>query len=186
ALGPDGTLSVVVQSYEFGRLQNELIRIPADGSGGRLIELNSPFNCCPTSFDGASLAMSPDGSLMAAWGDYQITARRLTPAGRETEPFVVSEKYTEDQIDPALARHAGGSFVAVWSEMGRDGDGNGVFGRAFAADGTPLSRDFRVSTATAGHQQAPAISASSKGPVVVVWEQIAPNGRADIFARLLR
>lgn len=148
--------------------------------------MHTPTACCPTSFDGASLVMSRDGSLMAAWSEDSITARRLTPAGRETESFVVSEKAMEMQLYPALARHADGSFVAVWSEERRDGAGNGVFGRAFAANGTPLSRDFRVNTTTAGDQQSPAISASSRGPVVVVWEQIAPDGRADIYARLLR
>lgn len=185
ALGPDGTLSFLVQSYEFSHLQTDLVRYPA-GSSSRIIPMHTPSSCCLTSYDGASLVMNRDGSLMAVWSEDQITARRLTPSGEEARPFVVSEKSTDTQVDPVLARHADGSFVAVWSENRRDGAGNGVFGRAFAADGTPLSRDFRVNTTTAGHQQSPAISASSRGPVVVVWEQIAANGRADIYARLLR
>jgi hypothetical protein len=74
-----------------------------------------------------------------------------------------------------------GGFVVVWAEADRDGDGQGVYGRAFAADGTPASRDLRINVTIAGDQASPDIAANLRGPVVVVWRQ----GATDIYARLL-
>lgn len=182
-LGPGGALDVLVQSYDVtGILTTELVR----SSPAEIIPLNPGFNCCPSDYDGASLVLSRDGGLMATWGEDQIVAQRFTRRGDAANRFIVSQEYTEAQIYPALAQHADGSFVVVWMEWDRDGDAYGLFGRAFTSTGVPLTGDFRVNATTAGHQQSPAIAASRQGPVVVVWEQIAKDGRANIFARILK
>ncbi|HVT18087.1 MAG TPA: hypothetical protein VHQ90_18175 [Thermoanaerobaculia bacterium] len=85
------------------------------------------------------------------------------------------------EVQPWLAPSPDGGFVAVWTDgRGRDGDGTGVFGRAFAADGTPLTRDFRVNITTAGDQVANGIAANASGDTVVVW-----SGPQGLFARRL-
>jgi hypothetical protein len=80
---------------------------------------------------------------------------------------------------PAVAALSNGGFVIVWNESDRDGSGSSVWGRVFAADGSPVSGDQRINTTTEGDQQGAAIATSPGGPVVVVWEG------GGIFARIL-
>lgn len=185
ALAPDGTLTALVQDREVNCLQSYLERVPAAGGPGTLRGLGSPL-CGPDS-PGASLAMGLDGSLVAAWSDFGIQAQRFAPGGTPRgQDFWVSDR-VNDQADAAVALQAGGSFVIVWTELGgRDGDRSGVFGRAYAQNGTPRSGEFLINTTTSGDQYAPAIAAARRGPVVVVWsQQLVENGRSDIFARVL-
>lgn len=63
-----------------------------------------------------------------------------------------------------------GNFVVVWEDQsGNDGGGWGIYGRRFAADGTPLGNDFVVNTTTSLDQSAPAIAMNAAGNFVVVW-----------------
>jgi serralysin len=128
-----------------------------------------------------------DGSLVALWNDYELTAQRFSSSGAPRgEPLVISQNQNR-QAWSAIGLQAGGSFVVAWTDVeGRDGDSAGVFGRAFAANGTPRTGDFRINVTTAGDQYVPAIAAARQGPVVVAWtQQLAPDGRSEIFARVL-
>jgi hypothetical protein len=100
--------------------------------------------------------------------------------------FRLSSEREFFQDHPAAALQAGGHFVVAWTEEDRDGDGRGIFGRAFSVRGTARTEDFQINTTTAGDQYDPAIAAPRQGPAVVVWTQsLVPNGRTDIFARVL-
>ncbi len=81
----------------------------------------------------------------------------------------------------SIAVGEGGTFVITWVDWGRDGDESGVFGRAFAADGSPLSDDFQINTTDAGSQNRAAIAAAPQGSMVAVWLTFG----GDVFARLL-
>ena len=185
ALTPDGTLAALVQDEMSGScLHSYLVRVPPGGSPA-LQALGSIF-CSPAYF-GSSLAMGKDGSLVATWSDYSIQAQRFAPDGSPRGQYFGVSTGTDGQSDASVALQAGGSFVIVWTEeFGRDGDGSGIFGRAFAPNGTPRTQDFRINVTTAGEQFDPAIAAARQGPVVVVWSQnLPPDGRSDIFARVL-
>jgi hypothetical protein len=183
ALAPDGTLSVLVQSFETPDIvSTDLVRIPPVGDTN--IFLISDIDCCVQPIVGASLVLSQDGGVMLTWAEEQIRAQRFTPEGLSENRFFVAPHSTEYQIEPVVTQHSGGSYVAVWVDA--DTWGYGLFGRVFNEAGSPLTGRFRVNKTITGDQQAAAIAASRQGPIIVVWEQIAPNGRADIYARLLK
>src|SRR5437588_12676344 len=53
----------------------------------------------------------------------------------------------------AVAVDQGSNFALVWESLGEDGDGYGVYGRAFFADGTPTGGQGRANTYTTGDQK---------------------------------
>ncbi|HEV7671606.1 MAG TPA: hypothetical protein VGS22_24055 [Thermoanaerobaculia bacterium] len=187
ALKPSGALAALVQETG-GCLQSFLAEVPPPGGASRLQSLGSG-SCGFRVSDGleASLAMGKDGSLVATWSDYDVQAQRFAPDGtRRGQGFFLSSEPVSNQFEPAAALQAGGQFVVAWTEEDRDGDGRGIFGRAFAANGTARTPVFRINTTTAGNQYDPAIAAPRQGPAVVVWTQsLVANGRTDIFARVL-
>src|SRR5512132_2889202 len=70
-----------------------------------------------------------------------------------------------------------GDFVVVW--QGRPGGPttyNDVYGRVFAADGTPRAAQFRVNTSTTYQQFAPTAAADARGNFVVVWQSSVAAG----------
>lgn len=68
-------------------------------------------------------------------------------------------------------------IVLVWRSQGADGNGRGIQGQVFAADGSPIGIEFTVNTATLGDQNEPGIQALTGGGFVVYWtETNAANG----------
>ena len=185
ALKPDGTLAALVQDTGecFRRF---FLEVSPDGEPSDTQFLGSPF-CGGGGGLEVSLAMGKDGSLVATFSDDNVQAQRFAPDGRPRgQSFRLSSEQVYYQYEPAVALQAGGPFVVAWTEEDRDGDGRGIFGRAFAANGTPRTQDFQINTTTAGDQYEPEIAAHRQGPAVVVWTQsLVENGRTDIFARVL-
>lgn len=182
ALAPDGTLSVLARKYGIC-IRSFLARVPPGGnSPGSLSDLTRASCSNASNSLNESLAMGKDGSLVATWRGFEAEAQRFSPSGAPRgESFLISQESADAQVDPAVALQAGGSFVIVWTETeGRDGDGKGIFGRAFDPQGRPRTRDFRINVTTAGDQFDPAIAAARRGPVVVVW-----SGPGGVFARVL-
>jgi len=97
----------------------------------------------------------------------------------------------DDQLEPAVAADADGSFVVVWSsapnysnEPAQDGSGSGVFAQRFDRSGQPVGPEFQVNETTHGHQDSPAIALNAGG-FIVVWRsrQTVLEGPSRIFAR---
>ena len=129
-----------------------------------------------------TIGMDYGGNFVVAWtsdhdGSGQgIFAHRLSatidPMGPE---FRVNTYTTGSQYEAAIWESATANFVIVWTSAGgQDGDGAGIFGQRFAANGAPLGPEFRVNTDTTGHQYHPAI-ASNEGDFVVVWQDAGPG-----------
>lgn len=76
---------------------------------------------------------------------------------------------------------AAGGFVAVWTSAWQDGYGDGVYGRRFAADGTPLSGEFLVTTRTDSSEGSPSVAGLADGGFVTVWDRGGPGIAAQIF-----
>src|SRR5262245_19375021 len=110
------------------------------------------------------------------------SARAQTPAGPD---FRVNAFTTGHQRYPSLASDAAGAFVVVWSSDGQDGSAMGVFGRRFAADGSPGGGEFQVNTYTTSNQSFPHVASDAAGNFVVVWESNGQDGSAaGVFGRL--
>jgi hypothetical protein len=181
-LGPDGSLTVQLQDLALPDVyQNYVRRFSSKGKLKKSFTLSHPVFCCVNA-PGAFLDMGVDGSIVAAWSEWELMARRFAPNGAPRGPaFLVSKTSESRQEAPAVVLMTGGTSVIVWEERDRDGDGGGIFGRAFAANGAPLSDDFQVNSTSAGWQYQSAIAAANQGPVVVVWVTYL----GDVFARLL-
>lgn len=178
ALGRDGSLTVIYEDYETGIATAYMARVPARSS---TVSGITPVFQSYTSGFGTALARRPDGSLIAAWSEFEILARLYGPAGSPRGPaFPAFQTVVGRQWLPAVAALSNGGFVIVWNESDRDGSGSSVWGRVFAADGRPVSRDLRINTIPGGDQHGVAIATSPGGPVVAVWE-----GGGGIFARIL-
>lgn len=183
----NGTMVALVQDHDHGGgcLQSLLVLVP-DGSSepAEYLGLGS-LGWGPPEHLEASVTVGRDGSLLAAWSEFGIQAQRFAPNETPEAAFFVSKDSVDSQLDPVSALQTGGSFVIAWTETTRDGDGKGIFGRAFAGNGLPRSGDFRINVTTAGDQHNPAIAAARQGPVVVVWLQPNDQGGSDVFARVL-
>jgi len=70
---------------------------------------------------------------------------------------------------------AAGNFVVAWSAYG-DGSFSGVFGRRFAASGTPRGAEFRVNTTTTEGQFAGGVCSDGQGNLVVTWSSDRQDG----------
>ena len=101
-----------------------------------------------------------------------------TPLG---ETFQVSEFTSGYQREQAIAALPDGGFVAVWTSAGQDASNStGVFGRIFGPNAQPLGGEFQVNVTTAGHQQAPDVSADDRGNFMVVWNSGSSFLRGDL------
>jgi hypothetical protein len=71
-----------------------------------------------------------------------------------------------------VAANPAGPLMVVWHACANNGDGNGcgVFGRAFQTDGTPLGEAFSVPTTITGDQTSPSVAALPDGSFAVVWK----------------
>ena len=117
-----------------------------------------------------------------------LTATLLLAVGRSDAQAVGNAVQTNTytsltQGAPAVSSAPAGNFVVVWESFGQDGDYTGVFGRRYAADGTPGS-EFPATAFTEGPQSAPDVSVGGDGSFVVVWQGYGPGSDySDVFAR---
>lgn len=117
-----------------------------------------------SAFASAVLALTGSVAALAAPGD---------PLGAA---FPVNVTTAGDQQSPSVSVDGGGHFVVVWDSVGQDGSLSGVFGRRFAADGTPLSGEFQVNTYTTDRQLSPKVASDADGNFVVAWRSSAQDG----------
>jgi hypothetical protein len=189
AFGPDDTL-VAALTYAGDSVDVFAQRIAADGTPLPTDQIAAGLTACPciggNTYD-ASLAMAADGSFIVTWDygypaqPYQlplplsppsgINGRLFTAGGNAlgTADIQVNRRNLGQLTSPQIASLGAGGFVAAWvEESGRDGDGNGIFARLLAEDGTPQGRDFLVNAITAGNQTAPNLTAGPRG-AIIVW-----------------
>ncbi|MBO3705820.1 MAG: hypothetical protein J5X21_05380 [Candidatus Accumulibacter sp.] len=76
---------------------------------------------------------------------------------------------TSTQSAPAMAKLAGGGYVTLWQSNGQDGWDYGIFGQRFAADGTRVGNEFRVSDYTPYNQTEAAVAGLTDGGFVAVF-----------------
>lgn len=132
-----------------------------------------------------SLAMDSQGNYVVTWyssaqdgSGTGVYARQFmndgTPLGGE---FQVNVTTTSDQIYPNVAMDADGEYVITWtSSGGQDGDGDGIYARRFAANGSPLTGEVRVNTTTTNHQSFSTIAMDSQGNYVISWQSAGQDG----------
>jgi hypothetical protein len=103
------------------------------------------------------------------------------PIGSE---FIVNAYTPGLQERPRIAVHSNGDFLVVWHNFkGHDGDGWGAFGRRLAANGTPMTADFVVSTVTIGNQTRASVAMAADGSSTVTWDGDTDGDSFGVFGR---
>ncbi|KKL49815.1 hypothetical protein LCGC14_2311740, partial [marine sediment metagenome] len=112
-----------------------------------------------------------DGDLRGVYG--QIFNADGTKSGSE---FQVNTYITGSQVHPSVASLGIDKFVVTWMSLGQDGDGWGIYGQIFNADGTKSGSEFQVNTYTADGQMYPSAASLSNGKFVVTWDSYYQDG----------
>jgi hypothetical protein len=138
------------------------------------------------------VASDPLGNFTVVWpsegqdgSGIGVFAQRFDRQGsRLGDEFQVNTYTADDQYDIAVNVNATGGAVVVWSSLGQDGSGLGVYARRYSASGDALGEEFRVNTFVDGDQNDPSVSSDVDGNFVVVWESEAQDGNAaGVFGR---
>jgi hypothetical protein len=142
-----------------------------------------------------AVATLANGNVAIAWvSEHQrfakskdIYARVFTSAGVPVTDEILVNSGTNLCANPALAPLNSGGFTVAWSQQDAVVYTNGwdVWGRAFAASGTPTARDFRINSFLYGDQYRPKIASGPNG-CLVVWTSLGQDGDHEgVFGRYL-
>ncbi|QDV13024.1 putative outer membrane protein PmpB precursor [Rosistilla oblonga] len=84
----------------------------------------------------------------------------------------------------SIALADNGNYVVVWSSDNQDGSGWGVYGRLYAADGTPRTDEFLLNTETSDDQVDVSVASDAAGNFVATWTSSEQDGSGDgIYAQ---
>ncbi len=163
-----------------------LVLLSAGVEGDEPFAEGIPFqvNTYATDLQGVpAVAADGDGTFVVVWQSgkflytgYDLYGQRLARDGSLLgDEFRVNTYTTSDQQEAAVEYAPNGDFLVVWqsgrsTSPGPDGDGSGIQGRRFAADGSPLASEFQVNSYTTFHQSRPSLGTDSRGNFVVVWD----------------
>lgn len=132
-------------------------------------------------YGGVSVTALADGGFIATWhsenqdGDsWGIFAQVFDADGSLVgSEFQVNTHTADAQFAPHVGALEGGGFVIVWTDDGgHDGDGAGVFGQRYEADGSAAGEEFQVNSFTESQQQAAEVVGLKNGGFVVVWSGV--------------
>jgi hypothetical protein len=103
---------------------------------------------------------------------YSIYAQRydanVVSQGNEFKVNTTDGTY-DTQNFSAVAALTDGGFIITWQSYGQDGDGWGIYGQRYDANGNRQGAEFLVNTTTATDQIDSAVTALADGSFVVVW-----------------
>ena len=154
------------------------------------ILVNTSTNVCAN----PSVAASPNGGFMIAWSEKDLTsittnswdvyACAFLNTGVAAGPVARLNQYLfGDQYGPKLAS-LGSDVLAVWTSLGQDASGAGVFGRFLKSNATPEGNEFLVNTTTIGPQMHPAVAADGLSRFLVSWTSFTGLAYGfDLFAQ---
>ena len=137
------------------------------------------------------VAMLADGGCVVVWesgprASRNVHVRFVNADGTFNGGEIVANTFGAGiQEDPTVAVLSDGSAVVVWSSVGQDGSGAGVYGQRFTAAGVKVGGEFSVNQTTARNQMDPAVCAAGEG-FVVGWMGETVNGTTGVGAPNIR
>lgn len=163
----------------------------ADGSSSLSeIPVNTSTNVCAD----PNVVASPNGGFMIGWSEkdlaslttnsWDVYACAFLNTGVAAGPVVRLNQYLfGDQYAPKLASLSS-DVLAVWTSLGQDGSGPGVFGRFLNSSATPEGNEFLVNTTTIGPQMQPAVAADGQTRFLAAWTSFTGLAYGfDLFAQ---
>ena len=141
----------------------------------------------------AAVASDPSGNFVIAWQSAGqdgsaagVFAQRFNSSGAPSgSEFRVNTTTLGDQGYPAVSMDDSGRFIIVWSSRDQDGDGLGIVGRRYGADGNPSGGELIINTYATSDQVFPDVAAEGAGDFVVTWASYGgeDGNDAGVFAR---
>ncbi|APZ93269.1 PKD domain-containing protein [Fuerstiella marisgermanici] len=129
-----------------------------------------------------AVAMHESGSFVITWtghdgSSFGIFGQRFDVAGNTLGSEFQVNTYTHlYQRLSSVAIDQSGRFVVTWRSDPQDGDGFGVYGQRFAADGAPLGGEFQVNTTTISGQYNPTVAMDNAGGFIIAWSSRFQDG----------
>jgi hypothetical protein len=128
-------------------------------------EILRPVSLATTPAGFVAVWVSPDSSGTGIYGRrFSLTGE---PLGIETQ---VNQVTFDDQAFPAVASDAAGNFTVVWQSAGQDGSVSAIYGQRFAADGTRVGDEVRLSDPGVTTDEIPVVACNAQGDLVVAWD----------------
>lgn len=123
-----------------------------------------------------NLAGLTDGGWVSVWmsegqdgSGYGVYGQRYDAGGVKTGgEFKLSTTTVANQWFPAVAALTDGGWVAIW--MSDDGDGFGIYGQRYGADGLRVGTEFRANTTLPLDQGNPSVLGLPDGGWLVLWD----------------
>ena len=149
--------------------------------------------------DPSICALSSNKFAVAWWSNTQdddgrgVYARVFdaTTGNNITREFRVNHNMTNHQSDPSICALSSDKLAVAWYSDGQDGDGRGVYARAFdATTGNAITSEFRVNHNTTSSQDEPSICKLTSDTFAVAWSSAGQDGSGDgvyasVFGNLL-
>lgn len=128
----------------------------------------------------ASVSALPNGGFTVAWNQrdtavrsnrWDVYTRNFGADGVPAGPAARLNTFTwGDQFAPQIGTVNLGQFI-VWTSMGQDTSGAGVYGRA-VSEGVPVGPEIQVHTSTRFAQKEPTIAPTGNDSLLVVWSHL--------------
>lgn len=124
------------------------------------------------------------GNIIATFSNGDVYVRNLGASGTGGSASLVNTGFiSNDQILSHVAETGNGKYVVIWTSLGQDGNGYGIFQQLYNADGTPSGGQTQVNTTTTGNQYYSQVTALADGQYVVVYS--SPDGSGPgVFAQI--
>ncbi|MDJ0766529.1 MAG: hypothetical protein QNJ97_26380 [Myxococcota bacterium] len=187
AIAPDGRFIVVWESYDqdgdrlgiFGQ-RYEKVGMPV----GEEFQINT---VTVHTQESPGVAIASSGYFVVIWASFGpdgnqegIFGQRYDAGGNPLGVnFQVNTYAMSPQESPSVAMGPDGRFVVVWKSLGQDGDGWGIFGQRYDAEGNPLGVEFQVNTYSDDDQENPSVAMAPDGRFIVVWDSYKQDGDQD-------
>ena len=162
----------------------KLVFVPAEDYNGSVsftYQVQDDSDASADTSDVATLTIN-----VKAVNDAPVLSLPDYPCELSPQPMGESNRvntYTDgNQEHPSITALADGGYVIVWISRGQDGDGYGIYGQRYGADGQKAGEEFQVNTTTANDQFDPQVVAGPEGSFSVMWSSATEQTGNNITA----
>ena len=133
---------------------------------------------------GPHLTSLKNGIIVVAWnsfgqdvsGTWGVYGQLLNSNGsKRGDEFRVNTSTEWNQAGISVASFSDDRFIITWWSS-HEGDGNGIYGQLFNADGSKDGLEFHVNTYTVQHQSEASVAILSNNHFIVTWASYEQDG----------
>ena len=127
------------------------------------------------------VAINDSGQFAIAWHvGNSLYIRQFTANGTAVSDDVQVDNGLANALSPSVGIDAAGRTVIVYRTDGAGGIGQGVWGRAFNADGSPHTSWFQIADSDS---TSPSLDMDAAGNFVVVWDKSGDADAKGVYMR---